>query len=332
MQVRGQCPVPDNQQYSPLSGAGPLDPTYGHITANRDAFGRVLHLYGDSLFRGFALGVFADDAPPTQAVADKLWDFRSPAAMINLLCEGQGLSRAPDGGVTGGPLVAAYAGLAGQPDAGLVAVVANGLRRSIDQEIIRAGDVVALIGAGAHNGDPEDYFRNWLLLRRTVLAAKATLIMFDMFDYDKPFIAREEVAFYCYDALYSGRLSGVAQSHNEATRMAARANCGGRGRTILYGARHAMDRFRAEMAARYAVPVMRRDGIHPHIWGQWLLAGMIAWVADPDLLSPLSTAVTEKLRRSWRNLGNYTESESWTEDAACAVIPEIIKPIVEANV
>ena len=72
MQVRGQCPVPDNQQYSPLSGAGPLDPTYGNITANRDAFGRVLHLYGDSLFRGYALGRFPDTVTANEAATEPL--------------------------------------------------------------------------------------------------------------------------------------------------------------------------------------------------------------------------------------------------------------------
>ena len=52
--------------------ADPRDETHLSLLANRDAYGRVIHLFGDSISRGWALGTFPDIASD-EVKASKAW-------------------------------------------------------------------------------------------------------------------------------------------------------------------------------------------------------------------------------------------------------------------
>src|SRR5262245_58522129 len=61
---------------------GNLD--YLTIRTRRDEFGKVIHLFGDSIMRGWALGKFPDEISDTDP-AFRLRELSSPAHMMNII-------------------------------------------------------------------------------------------------------------------------------------------------------------------------------------------------------------------------------------------------------
>lgn len=99
----------------------------------------MLWLVGDSIFRGFALGVFADALAaddPRQAEA-------SPAAVINRMA---------------GREVARCAAITGLPDKVPAAIEA------IAALPVAPGDVIAMLDAGDHGSDPDAHQASWARL------------------------------------------------------------------------------------------------------------------------------------------------------------------------
>lgn len=228
----------------PQAGSG--DPLYQQLLTDRRRFGRVIHLYGDSIFHGWALGQFADDTPPTHP----LHAFRAPASMANLILEENGVrTRFAYGGVAIGDPAS--------PDL---------LRSRAEAGVIRAGDVVALEDAGDHNEDPGSYEKEWQALRAAVTDRQAvTAVLMSMFDYHPD-------PRYQYDAPFGG------VTMNQAIRAAARAR-GGPGKCVWLDMNAAMDAWRSFAQASDGVAVMHEDGIHPNVWGQMLLSGELLKVA-----------------------------------------------------
>lgn len=300
----------------------------------------VLHLFGDSLFRGYALGRFPDIFTAAEAAAEPLWELRSPASMLNLVFEGNGaeIMRAADGTVTGGRMVAGYVGCAVQPDPKVASSASEKIRSGIAAGVIRAGDVIALIDAGDHRGDPDEYEENWGRLRAAADQAQVTVAMFDMFDYiTKAEIGGKPADTYRYDVPFRGH-SGKLRSHNEATRASASKSLGGQSDCRLIPLRAIMDRFQAVLARDYGVPAMLPDGIHPNIWGQWLLALALAGAVADISRFTAPESVLGLVKRHWARMSYVSVSPDWSEAAARQILEKCIagqwpglEPLVPEN-
>ena len=224
------------------------DPSYYAIATARGAYGRVVHLYGDSLMRGWALRRFPDEFSAQQRRAEANWRYRSPAAMLN--------STAWQAGA-----IAAFAGNTGQPSE----AYADVLRRRVRAGVIRSGDVVVLEDSGRHEGNPAGYAAHWIAIRRALADADVTIIMITVPDR----ITRETIGgapadFFRYDAPFNG------VTHNSATASAAQTPIEGSSRTILI-----------ELNETLEVPGrLHRDGIHPNIYGQCIMTAAIATATE----------------------------------------------------
>lgn len=142
-----------------MAQAGPVDPLYVNILDDRDSFGRVVHLYGDSIMRGYALRRFPDNYSVDESDRELLWEQRSPANVLNLLAQ-------KDSGFT-----AAYAGGVGLPEKASPIV---GYR--VKTNIIRPGDVVVFQDGGGHKLDPEGYAEIYMKIRKSICGSGATAI------------------------------------------------------------------------------------------------------------------------------------------------------------
>ncbi|MBN9320338.1 MAG: hypothetical protein BGN86_05865 [Caulobacterales bacterium 68-7] len=233
----------------------PLDGNFPKVVANRDAYGRVVFLFGDSIFRGCALDGWADDIEAAGLV-DPLSAVRSPAAMLNAMKT-----------ETDDRLFAVYVGNLGQPFAARVDKTVAQMRSMA--AIVRPGDVFVFEDAGAHLNDPRDYEANWRTLRATAAEVGAQVVMMTMPDS----LTVETYAGLPADQFrYDVKFGGV--SHNDVTRSAARAKVGGKAAILLdYDAKMAaLDK----RIARHGLAGLKSDGIHPNIWGQCLLVTQLA--------------------------------------------------------
>lgn len=301
--------------------AGRFDVTYSRILGDRDSFGRVIHLFGDSIFRGWALRRPPDEFSAEEARREPLWALRSPASMLNLFLGESGYRMRLDehGEVAAAEVAAAYAGAAGQPREATAKAVAVGIAQAIEHGTIRPGDIVAFEDAGGHLRDPDGYQKNWETVRAAASAIDVTIVFMDMFDY----IPVEEwggrpADDYRFDARFPSAISPPLRSHNEATRAAASAAIGGAARTLMLPLDARMDGFRQRMESRFGVAVMHSDGVHPNIWGQCLIAGAIARVAGIELRLSERGALAALVRRNFDRLGYGSRSVRWTADAAVA--------------
>jgi len=224
------------------------DPSYFTVATTRDAYGRVVHLYGDSLMRGWALRRFPDEFTDAQRRAEANWRYRSPAAMLN--------STAWHAGA-----VAIFAGKTGQPSG----ATADLMRERVRIGMIRPGDVVVLEDSGRHAGDPIAYAANWLALRRALANADVTIIMITVPDrVTEESLSGAPAHLFRYDAPFNGI------THNAATANAAQAPVEGTSRTILVELNETL-----EVSGR-----LHRDGVHPNIYGQCIMAAAIANAAE----------------------------------------------------
>lgn len=299
--------------------AGRFDPTYARIVADRDSFGRVVHLFGDSIFRGWALRRPADEFSVEEAAREPLWPLRSPASMLNLFLSESGYPIRFDGhgAVVAAQIAAGYAGAAGQPREATSKAVAAAIARAIERRTIRPGDILAFEDAGGHLRDPDGYQKNWEMLRAAASVIDVTIILMDMFDY----LPVEEwggrpADEYRFDVRFPSAISPPLRSHNEATRAAAAAEIGGAARTLMLPLDAMMDGFKQRMESRFGVAVVHSDGVHPNIWGQCLIVGAIARAAGIEIRLSESGAFAALVRRNVDRLGYGSRSERWTADAA----------------
>jgi hypothetical protein len=219
------------------------------LLGERSRFGHAIHLFGDSLFRGYALGVLGDEL----GSAHPLYAFRSPAAMMNLVLADNGR-----------PEVVNNAGPAINDDYDAPSMV----RRRIADGVIRPGDVVVFEDAGPHGSDPVAYQGKMAALRQAVCERHdITCVMMTMFDYPPAPLDAQ------YDAPFNGR------TMNDAVRAAATAETSYVGRTLLLDLNAAMDEWRSEAARVDNLAVIHPDGIHPNVWGQAFMAGEILKIA-----------------------------------------------------
>ena len=265
-----------------LCGAARADETYNAISANRDAYKRVVHLLGDSISRGWALGTFPDVAPP-EVKASSRWPLRSPASMVNLLIADAGLN---------GEIVVAFADHLGFPDDARVATQATKVAKLIADNVIRQGDLVVLEDAGNHPRDPDRYELQWRRVLQPLAASGATVIMVDMFDYiTDTEVGGDPADTYRFSVAFKGGATGAMRSHNDATAAAARS-----AGVPLIPLHKRMDAYRSTALDRFKTDPIHRDGIHPNIWGQCVFAAVIAEAAQIPTRN--RAAFTEAFRRA----------------------------------
>lgn len=208
---------------------------------------KTIHLFGDSIFRGYALGVFADEVLPSHP----LYGFRSIASMANLVLSENGNS---DEFVYRGNLY-------GYPTA------IQNILDLISTGTVVPGDVCVLEDAGNHNMLPSEY-RTVFEAFRTACSQNhdVTVILMSMFDYPPAPV----------DCRFDEPFGGVTM--NDAIRAAQSANLAVVGPSIYLDMNGRMD-FESIYGpfryGEYAVKWIFDDGIHPNVWGQMLMTGEI---------------------------------------------------------
>ncbi|MGR9130763.1 SGNH/GDSL hydrolase family protein [Rhizobium leguminosarum] len=220
--------------------AGPVEPLLADMRLNRDNYGRVIFMFGDSIMRGYALGFFPDSSTKEQ-MNNPNWELRSPASQLRSLGH-----------------MAVYAGLSGQPDR--IEDGVEAISSLIGRRVIRDGDVIVLEDAGLHGNDPVEYFNNWLKLGEATKAANITLIMLTVPDDIKAQMLGGDPA-----DLYRYSVEFGSASFNSATVFAAH--------TI--GARLIDYNTMMEKVMKTGKTVLHDDGIHPNLDGQTILVNAI---------------------------------------------------------
>jgi hypothetical protein len=254
-----------------LAAAGVPDPARLRLIDERWLDGPPVHLFGDSISRGYALEAHADEVPQS----NRLYEFRSIASMANLVLRENGH----------GPLFA----FAGE------AVGENSKPRKVEKYIgeglVRAGDIVVITDAGDYQGGPRAYQRELAELRRIVTERQdITCIMMTMFDYPP---AGPEFQF---DRPVDG------MTRNDAIRAAASERQPYEGRTLLLDLNEEMDEWRASAMRQDGVDVVLPDGIHPNVWGQMLITGEILKAAGFRRYLAHADAAVSIARANWKDL------------------------------
>lgn len=218
-----------------------LCPFYAAIRTSRDAYGRVVHLYGDSLMRGYALGRYADQAAPTHPHYDR----RAPAHDLNAR--------------SGGAYTAAYAGVTGAPVA-----VSPRLGVAVAKRLVRGGDVVVLEAAGDHGGEAEPVAQTIADARAAIASSGAHVIVLTAFDAIDP----ERFPHRPVERFQWSLDLGAGSTMNDALIDGAQ-----RGAAPPAEVLDIRPAFAA--AVRGDEPVMQADGVHFTVQGQGLLADLL---------------------------------------------------------
>jgi hypothetical protein len=211
------------------------DAVFEQIAADRDAFGKVVFLYGDSIPRGYALGQLAD----TVAETAPLYPLASIRSTANWALSLNG--RIPQ-------TVFAYAGGFAYISHSLIPQI----RDAVSAGVIRSGDVVIVSDAGDHSSDPDAYEAWWAEIRQTITERHdITLVMTSMYDYGVP-------TDHQYDTVFGTR------TMNEATYSAATEDLPYVGQTLFLDLNAKMDAFRTAALSGDGIDIMLPDGIHPN--------------------------------------------------------------------
>ena len=240
---------------------------------DRDSFGAVAHLYGDSISRGAALGKFEDGSDPLDP-AHPLYAFRSIEATANWALEHNGRNER-----------FVYCGN----------IIPRVIKARVASGLIRPGDVIILEDAGDYAEGPRSYYQFWSSTRRALSESSITLVMMTMFDYC------EDGNLAC--SMQFDAIVGTQGTLNDATRRAAnitdnpvRPNGHSQnGNFRFIDMNWIMDDWRRSALTIDGVDVMSRDGVHPNIWGQMkmtqhylIAAGLDRYIVDVSPLQDLA--------------------------------------------
>lgn len=230
-----------------VAQAGPQDQPYGDALENRTEGRPVVHLFGDSIFRGWALKKFPDQYTEEEAEEDLLWPLRSPVSMLRMVSD-----RAYDVG---------YGGGTGLPTASTGAV----LQRMLSGDI-HDGDIVVLEDAGDHSKDPMAFYLLLMDLRVTLCQKDIDVIFLNTYDDIPPGALTADWGIEDEDIFrWSVPFDGMTM--NDSFAKAARAKIVDCKQPYLIDV-HGLLR---DVKNREHV-VVHEDGIHPTITGQWAIS------------------------------------------------------------
>lgn len=211
-------------------------------------------LFGDSIFRGAAIGRFPEDYSPEEAAAEPLWPMRSPATVMNLLL---------------GEEAARFGGITGLPDG--VDKAVRELSERLRSGVIAGSDTLVFLDVGRHAENPDVHQAQWRALRDAAATDyPIQLVMCGGFDNG----ARGRAA--CMHDRTIGE-----RSANDAVRTAAVAPANHRGETRFLPLAASLQAFHHGLKRRFGVTAYRRDGVHLNVWGQLKLCALILDAALP---------------------------------------------------
>lgn len=198
---------------------------------DRDKYKRVIHLYGDSIARGWGFGVFEHENQ-----LSRIQD------IVQILLR--------DNGVNFYDIFIRYAW----------SQSVDNLKYELDSGMIREGDVVIWEDAGPHENDIEKRRKLLTSIQETlkVKGRKISLVLTTMFDYWP--------ALQYYNSEYDACINESEITMNKIIFETA----SNRFSSVLDW-NLLMDQA-VESLRRYGVNPMHRDGVHPNIFGNFLLA------------------------------------------------------------
>ena len=230
-----------------VAQAGPQDENYVRMANYRTPGLPVVHLFGDSIMRGYAHRKFPDQYSPEEVESEILWPLRSPASMLKFIAEDD--------------YWAGYAGGTGLPYT--TDPKGNTVYARVDNGQVFDDDFIVISDAGEHNNNPAEYY---LMLRslRTLLCAYDVDVLY-VNTYDD--IAPGALAIENEDQYrWSVPIDGVTM--NSTFEKAANeeiADC--------KADAHLIDIVPDMIALKErGLSPIQPDGIHPNITGQWLIA------------------------------------------------------------
>ncbi len=186
------------------------------IVANRNKYDKVVHLVGDSISRGYALGVFADGVPSNHPY----YILRSIPSMANSVLAN---SNSPHR---------------------LCYMSGTDVRARFRDGVIRSGDVVIFEDAGEHGSDPVAYKQMIANLRAAITDKhNVTAVFMSMFDY-------YPVPNFQYDTPFNGK------TINQATYEAATEDTNHVGQTLFLDMNSLMDGWKASSEGQQGVPII----------------------------------------------------------------------------
>jgi hypothetical protein len=303
----------------PYDGSGPLDPNCDAVIANRSRYGKVLWLFGDSIYRGTALRKYSDRYTRAEIEVEPLWPFRAPCSMINLAFADSGLLNDGDFDIIReAEFIACFAGDVGQP--GPLEKTLARIRSLQNSRAIRASDAMVFLNAGPHTSDPDLYEAQWIELRKLATAVSGvTMYICDTFDNLTKQMGRKKgdqpVESFMYEVPWTSP-SGRSRTHNQATRDAVAFPLETPGRTELLELATVIKDWHAESLATTGVPIYMADGIHLNVWGQMRLAGRHLRAICPEVRVTSLRRTHSLVATQWAQLGYGTQSPRWTEEAA----------------
>lgn len=231
-----------------------IDFSWADLVQQRNAFERVIHLTGDSIFRGRAIGAFADLVTPEYP----LYRFRSISSIANAVLAASGSTDR---------FVYMF------PIDGHGSINADDIRDYIAANVIRSGDVVITEDAGGHSKDPDAYEAFWDGVRAAISdTLPINSIMMDMFDFPDGSNLASAVEFQ-YERTFGSR------TMNDATRAAARKPQAYPGQTTLLPMRRIITDYRSSVMAEQGFNPCDRDGIHLRVWAQMKMTGVLCRAA-----------------------------------------------------
>lgn len=198
---------------------------------NRNEYGRVVHIYGDSIARGWGFGIFEDKNP-----LNRIQDI----AQIIL----------QDNGINEHELFFRYAWTQ----------EVKRISQELKSGLIKDGDVIVFEEAGPHEDNIVQYRKKLLAIKDAVESGgqKINLVLTTMFDYWP--------APHYYNSEYDALIGDSNLTMNQVVLEVAKNEY-----LSVLDWNKLMDRAVEELRL-FGISPMHRDGVHPNIYGNFLLA------------------------------------------------------------
>ena len=227
--------------------AGPQDENYVQMANYRTPDMPVVHLFGDSIMRGYALRKFPDQYTPEEAENEILWPLRSPASMLKFISDGD--------------YWAGYAGGTGLPYT--EDPRGNTVYARVDNGQVFDDDFIVISDAGEHNNNPAAYYLMLKSLRTLLCDYDVDVLYVNTYDDIAPgALAIEDEDQYRWSVPIDGMTMNSTFAKAAADEM---PDCKADAHLI-----DIVPNMKA-LEGRGLSPI-QSDGIHPNMTGQWLIA------------------------------------------------------------